>query len=114
MKNKDLKSETDYISKYQELGYDNNYRITGNNLVASRNDEKYDPTHVHIVAQHRFEGMSNPSDMSILYVIETRDGGKGTVLANYSPASDTAIAEFFNEIPEENISQRANILEQGK
>jgi hypothetical protein len=46
--------------------------------------------------------MSNPSDMTILYVVETKNHTKGTVLANYSPASSTALAEFFKKIPKEN------------
>jgi len=53
--------------------------------------------------------MSNPSDMSILYIIETKDGNKGTVLANYSPSSATEIAEFFNAIPKENNKTQENV-----
>jgi hypothetical protein len=112
MKNKDLKSEKEYINVYQEKGYSESYRIQDTMLVSGTAKMRFNPMDVHIVAEHRFEGISNPSDMSILYVIETKDGGKGTVLANYSPASDTAMAEFFNSIPKENVSQKANILEE--
>ena len=112
MDNKNLNSEKDYIKEYQEKGYDANYRMAENVLQNTNTKNKYKPADVLIVAEHRFEGISNPSDMSILYVIETNDGGKGTVLANYSPASDTAMGEFFNEIPKKNTSQKANFLEQ--
>lgn len=112
MKNKNLKSEKDYIEQYQEKGYRTNYRIIDHKLVDLDSKKENKPSDIYIVAEHRFEGMSNPSDMSILYVIKTKDGSKGTVLANYSPASDTALGEFFNEIPKQNISQEANILEQ--
>lgn len=111
MENKNLKSEKDYIIIYHEKGYTNSYRMKNDMLISSDTKLDYNPMDVQIVAEHRFEGMSNPSDMSILYVIETKDGGKGTVLANYSPASDTTMAEFFNRIPKENVSQKANILE---
>lgn len=111
MKKSDLKSEKDYITLYQEKGFTNNYRMAGDMLVESETKMKYNPMDVHIVAEHRFEGISNPSDMSILYVVKTKDDSKGTVLANYSPASDTSTAEFFNAVPKENISQSANILE---
>lgn len=111
MKNEDLKSEKDYIRVYQEKGYTKSYRIQDNMLVSTSTKMKYNPMDVHIVAEHRFEGISNPSDMSMLYVIETKDDNKGTVLANYSPASDTAMAEFFNSIPKENVSRKANIID---
>ncbi|MBD1260539.1 hypothetical protein HZY62_08055 [Maribacter polysiphoniae] len=109
MKDKHLKSEKDYIQHYVEKGYINSYRAADNMLISPETTMDYNPMDVHIVAEHRFEGFSNPSDMSILYVIETKDGGKGTVLANYSPSSNTDIAEFFKRIPKENVSQKANI-----
>ncbi|QLG44972.1 hypothetical protein [Costertonia aggregata] len=111
MENINLKSEKDYIKKYQEKGYTNSYRVANAMLIDLETKDEYKPTDVHIVAEHRFEGVSNPADMSILYVIEAKNGSKGTVLANYSPASDTSMGEFFNAVPKENISQKGNIFE---
>lgn len=109
MNTEKLESEKEYIAAYQEKGFTHSYRMENDALVDVETKEKFEPTAVHVLAEHRFEGKTNPSDMSILYVIETADGTKGTVLANYSPASDTAMAEFFNAIPKENQSQKANI-----
>jgi hypothetical protein len=53
--------------------------------------------------------MSNPADMSILYIIKM-DDTKGTFLASYGSAADTEVAEFFNTIPKENMSNDENIL----
>ncbi|QTD38569.1 hypothetical protein JL193_04625 [Polaribacter batillariae] len=53
--------------------------------------------------------MSNPSDMSILYVIETQDT-KGTLVASYGATADLEIADFFKEIPKKNISKDENIF----
>jgi hypothetical protein len=55
--------------------------------------------------------MSNPSDMSILYVIETNQDEKGTFLMAYGPSADSETAEFFNKIPNNNISDKENINE---
>jgi len=110
MENKNLKSEKDYIKKYQDNGYTNNYMMDNGKLINTETKTAHTPLDIKILAEHRFEGVSNPSDMSMLYVIETKNGNKGTVLANYSPASDTSIAEFFKAIPKENISQKANFL----
>lgn len=109
MKNTYAKNEKRYISEYQDRGYTANYRIQDTELIDVETKQSFAAEDIYIVAEHRFEGMSNPSDMSILYVIKTKNGGKGTVLANYSPASDTVMAEFFSTIPKENISDKAKI-----
>ncbi|MCL5127993.1 hypothetical protein [Algibacter sp. L4_22] len=114
MENKNLKSEKDYIKMYQQKGFTSNFMMVNHKLVGTETKTEYYPIDITVVAEHRFEGISNPSDMSMLYVIETRDGNKGTVLANYSPASNTSTAEFFKAIPNKNVSQKANIFEQEK
>lgn len=102
------KSEKKYIAEYQQKGYTANFRIKEGSMHL--NDENlYKPDDVFIVAQHRFEGMSNPADLSILYVIETVDKKKGTLLAAYGPTGNLDAAEFFKEVPEENISDKEKI-----
>jgi hypothetical protein len=56
-----------------------------------------------IIKVYRFEGSSDPSDMSVLYVLETRDGGqKGYSLNAYGVYDDQgeAYSNFIREIPE--------------
>lgn len=105
-----LKSEKDYIKAYREKGYSKSYRASGGKIIDLESKARYSPEAVHIVAEHRFEGNSNPGDMSILYVITTKDEHKGTVLVNYNPSNTTELATFFNEIPKKNNSQKDNIL----
>jgi len=89
MENKSLNSEKDDMGVYGEKGYTCAYRAENDTLVNLTTKARHHPKQVHIVAEHRFEGIGNPWDMSILNVAETADGIKGTVLANYSPASAT-------------------------
>ena len=102
MKNEFAKNEKELIDKYQKKGFNGNYRVENMKLIDLKTKIEYSPENVTILKEYRFEGMSNPSDMSILYIVETNDGSKGTVLANYSPSSNIETAEFFKEIPEEN------------
>lgn len=104
------KNELEIIKKYEAVGYINSYRVSGNLLINNKTKSKYLPNEVFIVAEHRFEGMSNPSDMSMLFILETKDKGKGTFLASYGGASSTEAVEFFNEIPKENVSNKENIF----
>lgn len=104
------KSERVYIEKYQEKGYEANLRVRDNRLIADKKEKSYQSDEFDIVATHRFEGISNPSDLSILYVIETNDQLKGTILVAYGSATNTETAEFFKNVPEENISNQDMII----
>jgi len=103
------KEETDYIDKYQKNGYCANFLFENDCLIDVDTKYGYKPAEIFIVAHHRYEGMSNPEDMSILYVIETSDKIKGTYLLGYGPSADLEAAEFFKDIPEENYSTNADI-----
>lgn len=111
MKREDSKHETDNIKRYQDEGYTANYIFENDRLVDAETKEIYDPEDVFIVAHHRYEGMSDPDDMSILYVIETKDKRKGTHLLGYGPMADLEEAEFFKDIPKANYSKNADINE---
>ena len=103
------KSEKYYITQYQQKGYVSDYQMKNEHLIDLKSKKEYKPKDIFVVAEHRFEGMSNPSDMSILYVIETKNGSKGTVLVPYGAANVTSLAEFFAMIPKENCSNKINI-----
>ncbi len=109
MENEFAKHEKDYIKIYQEKGYVSNFYFKDDKLIHSETKKEYLPKDIYLVAEHRYEGMSDPSDMSILYVIKTNSGEKGTVLMAYGPNADLESAEFFNKIPESNISDEDNI-----
>jgi len=104
------KNELEFLSKYQKKGYALNFRVVDNKLVASESDKKYTSTEVSIVAQHRFEGMSNPSDNSILYIITTNDGKKGSIINGYGPSANLEVFEFLESIPKDNKSHDDSII----
>ncbi len=103
MNNDSSKNELDYINRYEAAGFTDQYQIVDEQLVNVNSKTHYKPQDVTILKEHRFEGMSNPSDMSLLYVIETMDGSKGTLLASYGANADNSIHNFMKEIPESNI-----------
>ena len=109
MDNEYAKHEIDYIHQYEKLGYTDSYRFVNEKLRSLKNDKSYVPSEITILKEHRYEGMSNPSDLSILYVLRTSDGGQGTLLTGYGPNADTELYEFIKAIPEENVKDE-NIL----
>ena len=103
------KNEKDYINTYQDMGYVSNFYFKDNELINSETKNAYVPDEIFIVAEHRYEGMSNPSDMSILYIIETSKGEKGTFLMAYGPEASFDDAQFFRKVPKTNVSDKKNI-----
>ncbi|AWK05516.1 hypothetical protein HYN56_15225 [Flavobacterium crocinum] len=111
MKREYSKHETDYIKAYQDQGYTVTYLFENDQLIDAETKIEYKPEDIFIVAHQRYEGMSDPDDMSILYVIETKDNRKGTHLLGYGPTADLEEAEFFKDIPKANYSKNADINE---
>ncbi|ALM06911.1 hypothetical protein SB49_03160 [Sediminicola sp. YIK13] len=96
------KNEKNNIDEYQKKGYTHSYRFQDGQLVDVNSKIGYLPEDILIVAEHRYEGMSNPSDLSILYVLKTKEGNKGTFLMGYGPTANLEAADFFKEIPRKN------------
>jgi hypothetical protein len=58
------------------------------------NRKRIRPEDVTIVEYHRFEGASNPDDMSVVYVIETADGRRGTLVDAYGTYTNPKVDTF--------------------
>ena len=100
------KHEIDYIRQLEEMGYTASYNCEEGQLINLENKKSYKPADLKLVEEFRFEGFSNPSDNSILYVIEATDGTKGTALVPYGPQGDgSCFVWFFKEVPKENMGQ---------
>lgn len=100
------KNELNMIREYEQKGYTASYKCENGKLQDLETGKSYSPEEIYIKEEYRYEGMSNPSDLSILYIVETKDDSKGTVLVPYGPAADTGLAEFFKEVPKNNLSKR--------
>jgi hypothetical protein len=79
-------------------GYDDDFKINEEGLQSLKTEKIYKPEEVNIVNFFRFEGQSDPGDNSIMYVIETTDGLKGTLVDAYAPYADTKIGEFMDQV----------------
>jgi len=86
------------LNKLEGEGYTDQYRVENGKLCDLTNNKKYKAKDVKAVNFYRFEGISNPDDMSILYAIETSDGRKGTLVDAYGFYSDDDTGAFMNQI----------------
>jgi hypothetical protein len=95
-----LKSLSEVSNKMVLKGYDDDFKIdeAGERLTSLKTERSFTPEEIKIVNFFRFEGQSDPNDQSILYVIETADGLKGTLVDAYGPYSDRKLAEFITKV----------------
>lgn len=86
------------LNKLEGEGYSDQFRVEKGKLRDLTTNKKYKAKEVRAVNFYRFEGISNPDDMSILYAIETCDGRKGTLIDAYGFYSDDDTGAFMNQI----------------
>ena len=89
---------TQCVNKMMKDGYVDSFKVNSKGLLDQSNDITYQPEQVSIINFYRFEGQSDPGDNAILYVIETSDGRKGTLIDAYGPYSDAAVNTFMQSV----------------
>jgi hypothetical protein len=80
-------------------GFTEHFRVVGNKLAAVVQGKVFPADQVMIAEYHRFEGVSDPDDMAILYAIETRSGLRGTLTDAFGVYSDPLVGAFMNGVP---------------
>lgn len=103
----DLQKVQDNLEKY---GYTEQFRVEKDELVGINSQKKYKPNDVKAVNFYRFEGITDPDDMSILYAIETSDGCKGTLTDAYGNYSDDDTGDFMKQV---DIQKKPEGMDQG-
>lgn len=82
----------------EEKGFTEQFRVEEAHLVSPKDGRRYKTEEVKAVNFYRFEGISDPDDMSVLYAIETVDGRKGTLIDAYGTYSDTEVDIFVKNM----------------
>lgn len=86
------------INKMVKKGYTECFKVERKGLYAPSRERYYEPKDVRIVNFYRFEGDSDPADNAILYVIETSDDLKGTLMDSYGAEADRTITQFMDQV----------------
>ena len=84
--------------KLSERGFDTEFKFDGNQLLSIDTNHTYPADDLQIVEYHRFEGMSNPADSSVIFAIETNTNEKGTVIMSYSTDADMQLVSFIDKV----------------
>lgn len=81
----------------KENGYTEEFNYSNGTLVASDKKE-YKVEDLKVQNVFRFEGVSDPADMSILYALETRDGRKGVLIDAFGVYGDPELEAFMKKM----------------
>lgn len=83
----ELNTLSETMNKLKEEGFTEEFEIKDGSFT-NRNSEKFNPEDLTIIKVHRFEGVSNPDDMSVLYVIKSKSGQKGVFVDAFGLYAD--------------------------
>lgn len=93
-----MKSLATCVNRMITDGYAEDFQITEQGLESLNKQKSYKPEQIQIVNFFRFEGRSDPDDNAVLYVIETADGTKGTIVDAYGIYNDVRIGRFMKDV----------------
>ncbi len=80
-------------------GFEEHFTLTNGRLRAVSSGKTFTADQVVIAEYHRFEGVSDPDDMAILYGIETRSGVRGTLADAFGVYADPLVGAFMADVP---------------
>lgn len=80
-------------------GFTERFGVVGDGLRAIEGGKAFRTDELMIREYHRFEGISDPDDMSIVYAIESRDGTRGTLVDAFGVYSNPAVSAVLRSVP---------------
>ena len=86
------------MQKLTGRGFTEQFKAVPEGLRAVRSGHIFGPGEVTIVENYRFEGESDPDDMSIVYAIETRSGVRGTLIDAFGVYADPQVGAFLRNV----------------
>lgn len=79
-------------------GFSEHFTVAAGRLRAVASGQTFPASQVMLSEYHRFEGVSDPGDMSILYALETRSGIRGTLADAFGVYADPLVGAFMDGV----------------
>jgi hypothetical protein len=86
------------IEALKNLGYTNDFNLQPDSIECRPLNKKLTPQEFHVDEVHRFEGMTNPDDSAVLYVISSSDGLKGLLVDAYGVYAESVNPEMLKKL----------------
>lgn len=88
------------IRRAKADGYVTDFEVTEAGLHLKNDSHYFQPEDMAINDFYRFEEASDPSENSIIYLVEAKDGQKGILINAYGPYADPVLASFIEQVEE--------------
>lgn len=89
------------LNAAKEIGFNMDFEYEDGGLKCMQTGKVYQQDEVKIVDHFRFEGISDPDDMSILYLVVANDGDKGVIVDAFGTYGNSELFEFLKGVPDE-------------
>lgn len=80
-------------------GFAEGFRVAEGGLRALGTGERLCPRNLVIRAFYRFEGISDPDDMAVVYAVESDNGLRGMLIDAFGTYADPALAAVLSQVP---------------
>jgi hypothetical protein len=95
---KSYKTMAEAVEDLRRRGFDANFEFLDRQFQAVGRGKTFRPDELTIVEHHRFEGVSDPDDMSVIYAIESADGTRGTIADAFGPQANPDLGVFLKTV----------------
>jgi hypothetical protein len=86
------------LDQLSRKGFTHSFKLIEGKLANLETGKSYRPEDLRIVEYHRFEGDSNPADMSVVFAVKCCDGRKGTIVSSYGTYADMPLITFLDKV----------------
>lgn len=86
------------LEDLKRRGFTAQFEVVGGRLRDVESGQSFGPEEVIIREHRRFEGVSDPSDMAIVYAIETQAGPRGVLVDAFGVYANPEVGAFLESV----------------
>jgi len=89
----------DALNGLKQRGYTTDFNLAFDKVKCNETGVHLSPFEFEIIEHHRFEGVSDPEDEAVIYVIQSKDGTmKGTLVTGYGIYTESLSEELLQKL----------------
>lgn len=91
-------SMTEAMEELRSRGFTANFEFLNQAFRDLESGKTFTADELTIVEHYRFEGASDPEDMSVIYAIESNDGTRGIIADAFGTYANPDLGAFLNHV----------------
>lgn len=95
---KSYNSMTEAMEELRTRGFTANFEFLNQAFRDLESGKTFTADELTIVEHYRFEGASDPEDMSVVYAIESSDGTRGVIADAFGTYASPELGAFLNNV----------------